>query len=105
MNIRLQMMATLWENTYRVIITGEKDEYVATVRAIVNIPLDPTMLPENAPTVDPQLLVLVEDFVFEAKDIIPFETSLAALLQERFKYQIPHVFFYYPSPEDVLQKS
>jgi len=71
----------------------------------VNVPLPPEMLPENAPQVEPQLLVLVEDFDFEADKIINFETTLSDLLREKFRYEIPHIFFYYPSPHDVLNQT
>ena len=63
------------------------------------------MLPENAPQVEPQLLVLVEDFDFEADKIINFETTLSDSIKRKFRYEIPHIFFYYPSPHDVLNQT
>ena len=60
---------------------------------------------KNAPQVEPQLLVLVEDFDFGADKIINFETTLSDLLREKFRYEIPHIFFYYPSPHDVLNQT
>ena len=90
MNMKLKMMATLWDNTYRVAIDDGQGKYIGTVRVVVNVPLPPEALPENAPQVEPQLLVLVEDF---------------DLLREKFRYEIPHIFFYYPSPQDVLNQT
>ena len=82
-NLFVKLMATLWENTYRAVVTDQNDQYVATARVIVNIPLSREVLPDNAPE---------------------FETILAAKVREKFNYEIMTVFFYYPSPEDVLNK-
>ena len=105
MNMKIKLMSTLWENTYRVAIEDGQQNYLGTVRVIVNIPIDESQLPSNAPKGDAQLIVLVEDFVFAPKDIINFESTLSALLRERFQYQIQPVFFFYPSPEDVLNQT
>ena len=105
MNMKLKMMATLWDNTYRVAIDDGQGKYIGTTRVVVNVPLPPELLPENAPQVEPQLLVLVEDFDFGADKIINFETTLSDLLREKFRYKIPHIFFYYPSPHDVLNQT
>ncbi len=105
MNMKIKLMSTLWENTYRVAIEDGQQNYLGTVRVIVNIPIDESQLPPNAPKADAQLIVLVEDFVFAPKDIINFESTLSALLRERFQYQIQPVFFFYPSPEDVLNQT
>ena len=105
MNMKLKMMATLWDNTYRVAIDDGQGKYIGTVRVVVNVPLPPEALPENAPQVEPQLLVLVEDFDFGADKIIYFEATLADLLREKFRYEIPHILFYYPSPQDVLNQT
>ena len=101
-NMKVKMMATLWDNTYRVAIDDGQGKYIGTARVVVNVPLPPEALPENAPQVEAQLLVLVEDFDFGADKIINFETTLANLLREKFRYEIHHIFFYYPSPQDVL---
>ena len=98
MNMKLKMMATLWDNTYRVAIDDGQGKYIGTARVVVNVPLPP-------PQVEAQLLVLVEDFDFGADKIINFETTLADLLREKFRYEIPHIFFYYPSPQDVLNQT
>lgn len=102
---RVQLLATLWENTYRAMVTNENDEYVATLRVIVNIPRDRSEVPDEAPEVPAQLLVLVEDAMIQSSDIIDFETSLSSVLNETFKKEIPQCFFFYPSPEDMLSKS
>ena len=65
------MMATLWDNTYRVAIDDGQGKYIGTARVVVNVPsTTQKALPENAPQVEAQLLVLVEDFDFGADKII-----------------------------------
>ena len=86
-NLFVKLMATLWENTYRIVINDQNDQYVATGRVV-----------------EPQLLVLVEDGDLDSNNLIEFETILAAKIREKFNYEIMTVFFYYPSPEDVLNK-
>lgn len=105
-NLTLQVFATLWENTYRVVAYNQNEEYTATARVIVTVPLSAENLPDDAPEVEPQLQVLVEDAGIDSKDIIQFETIFAAKLREKFQYNINTLFFFYPSPEDILnQKS
>lgn len=104
LNVELKMMATLWENTYRAIVNDEKGQYLATVRVVVNVPIERELLPDNAPEVDPQLFILVEDATIESKDIIDFETLMSAKLMDKFNYEIQHLFYFYPSPEDMLTK-
>ncbi len=106
MNIiyNVEIMATLWENTYRIMVTNNNEEYIATLRAIVSIPQDRADLPPTAPVVEPQLLVLVEDATISSEEIIQFETHLSSILTSKFKNEIPHIFFFYPSPEDMLKK-
>ena len=71
MNMKIKLMATLWENTYRVAIEDGQQQYLATVRVVVNTPLPEDVLPPNAPQVEPQLLALVEDFNFDGeKEIV-----------------------------------
>ena len=62
MNMKLKMMATLWDNTYRVAIDDGQGKYIGTARVVLNVPLPPEMLPENAPQVEPQLLVFGRRF-------------------------------------------
>ena len=105
LNLDIQLMATLWEHTYRAAIKDQNRNYVASVRIIVNVPLSPDRLPQNAPKADPQLFVLVEDAVMDSADIIQFETLLSVHIREKFKNEIDQIYFFYPSPEDVLNKT
>lgn len=103
-NLQVKLMKTLWENTYRAMVQDIEGTYVATVRLVVTVPLSPELRPADAPDVEPQLFVLVEDGAMQSADIIDFETTMAAILEEKFHYQIPRCFFFYPSPEDMLSK-
>lgn len=105
LNLSLQIMATLWENTYRVAVYDEKQTYVATARVIVSVPLQAEELPPEAPQVEPQLQVLMEDCLIDSNELIEFETIMAAKLREKFQYHINTMYFFYPSPEDTLNKS
>ena len=100
LNLDIQLMATLWEHTYRAAIKDQNGNYVASVRIIVNVPLSPDRLPQNAPKADPQLFVLMD-----SADIIQFETLLSVHIREKFKNEIDQIYFFYPSPEDVLNKT
>ena len=55
-NLFVKLMATLWENTYRAVVTDQNDQYVATARVIVNIPLSREVLPDNAPRSGPTVI-------------------------------------------------
>ena len=105
MNMKLKMMATLWDNTYRVAIDDGQGKYIATVRVVVNVPLPPEALPENAPQVEPQLLVLVEDFDFGADKIINFEATLADLLREKFRYEISSYLLLLSKPSRCVKSN
>ncbi len=100
--IKVELLATLWENTYRAMITDENGNYLATIRVIVNVPIDRNLLPDNAPEVPPQMFILVEDSVLASTQVIDFETALSSILITKFKKQIPQCYFFYPSPHDML---
>ena len=102
---RPELKRTLWNYTYRGNVFNDRDEYVATIRLILGIPLDKAETPANAPVVDPYITVLVEDALLEAKDIIDFETLLSPILlksvtSEDFKPR--QCFFFYASPAEAL---
>ena len=56
----IDLMRTLWENTYRGTVFDYKEQYVATIRLILSIPLDRSEVPENAPEVNPSVIVLID---------------------------------------------
>ncbi len=104
---QLDLMRTLWDRTYRATIFNERDEYVATIRIILGVPLPAEQIPDNAPEVHDYLTVLVEDTVIKPEDIIAFEESVSQTLIAKSTsdtFQPTHTLFFYPSPSEVLLK-
>ena len=60
----IDLMRTLWENTYRGTVFDYKEQYVATIRLILSIPLDRSEVPENAPKVNPSVLYSLKTLFF-----------------------------------------
>ena len=46
----IDLMRTLWENTYRGTVFDYKEQYVATIRLILSIPLDLSLIHISEPT-------------------------------------------------------
>ncbi len=104
----VNLKRTLWNHTYRGTVCNDREQYLATIRVILGIPLDRSEVPENAPTVYEYITVLVEDAELEAEQIIDFETTLAPILMKKISgpaFRPQHCFFFYPSPNDVLVKA
>ena len=105
---QVQMVRTLWQNTYRGKVTDETGEYVAIIRVILGIPLERSEVPENAPQVAPYLSVHIEEASLNsAEDVIPFETALSDLLLSRLRnddFLPEYCHFFYPSPTDMLNQ-
>lgn len=102
----IDFMRTLWENTYRGTIFDAMDNYVATIRMILGIPLDREQLPENAPEVAPLVTVLVEDTILTPKDVLDFETVISRVIIKKASSEYFHpdrCMFFYPSPADVFE--
>lgn len=100
---RIDLMRTLWENTYRGTIFNYKEEYVATVRLILSIPLDRSEVPENAPEVAPNVIVLVEDTILSPIEVIEFEQAMSKIIAKKVsnEYFYPdRIMYFYPSPEE-----
>ncbi len=100
---RIDLMRTLWENTYRGTIFNYKEEYVATVRLILSIPLDRNEVPENAPEVAPNVIVLIEDTILSPIDVIDFEQSMSKIIAKKVSNEYFHpdrIMYFYPSPEE-----
>lgn len=104
----VNLKRTLWNHTYRGTVCNDMDQYLATIRVILGIPMDRDQVPENAPTVYEYITVLVEDAALEAEQIIDFESTLAPILMKKISgpaFRPQHCFFFYPSPNDVLSKA
>jgi|GEM_PF-215237 len=88
---------------YRGTIFNYKEQYVATVRLIFSIPLDRSEVPENAPEVNPVIIVLVEDTTLSPLEIVDFEQAMTPILAKRLAseyFQPDRIMYFYPSPAD-----
>ena len=81
----IDLMRTLWENTYRGTVFDYKEQYVATIRLILSIPLDRSEVPENAPKVNPSVIVLIEDTILRLKS---WNLNKLCPRSSRKKYQV-----------------
>lgn len=100
---RIDLMRTLWENTYRGTIFDYKEQYVATVRLIFSIPLDRSEVPDNAPEVNPMIMVLVEDTILSPIEVVDFEQAMTPIIAKRVAtnyFQPDRIMYFYPSPTD-----
>lgn len=100
---RIDLMRTLWENTYRGTIFDYKEQYVATVRLIFSIPLDRSEVPDNAPEVNPVIIVLVEDTILSPRDVVDFEQAMTPILAKRLATNMfcpDRIMYFYPSPAE-----
>ena len=79
----IDLMKTLWENTFRGTIFDYKNQYIATVRIVFNIPLDRDLVPDNAPEVSPAIIVLVEDTIISPIDVVSFEQTITPILVKK----------------------
>ena len=99
----IDLMKTLWENTFRGTIFDYKNQYIATVRIVFNIPLDRDLVPDNAPEVSPAIIVLVEDTIISPIDVVSFEQTITPILVKKLTsryFQPDRVMFFYPSPAE-----
>ncbi len=100
---RIDLMRTLWENTYRGTIFDYKEQYVATVRLVFSIPLDRSEVPENAPEVNPMVIALVEDTTLSPIQVIDFEQAMTPILVKKLSseyFQPDRILYFYPSPAE-----
>ena len=102
-----KLSKTLYQNTYRCILNNENEEVIGHLRVVPGLPLDRSEVPENAPTVPPYLLVIVDDADINKDNLIDFEERASYALLKRFstEYFVPqHCQFYYPSPAFVFEQ-
>lgn len=99
----IDFMRTLWENTYRGTVFDCTNNYVATIRMVLGVPIDRDQLPENAPTVAPLVIVLVEDTILTPKDVLDFESVMSKIIIKKASSDYFHpdrCLFFYPSPAE-----
>ena len=97
----IDLMRTLWENTYRGTVFDYKEQYVATIRLILSIPLDRSEVPENAPKVNPSVIVLIEDTILSPLEVVEFEQIMSKIITKKVSseyFQPDRIMYFYPSP-------
>ena len=102
----IDLMRTLWENTYRGTVFDYKEQYVATIRLILSIPLDRSEVPENAPEVNPSVIVLIEDTILSPLEVVEFEQIMSKIITKKVSseyFQPDRIMYFYPSPSDVAE--
>ncbi len=102
----LHLSRTLWQNTYRCIITNEENEYIANILIILGIPLKRSEIPENAPEALPHLNVQVEEVLIDnVHDLLSFEGFIADSLLTKFQtehFSPEYCSFSYPGPSESI---
>ena len=99
----IDLMRTLWENAYRGTVFDYKEQYVATIRLILSIPLDRSEVPENAPEVNPSVIVLIEDTILSPLEVVEFEQIMSKIITKKVSseyFQPDRIMYFYPSPSD-----
>lgn len=102
---KVDLMRTLWENTYRGTVFNYEGKYTATIRLILGIPMDRDSVPDNAPQVQPYVTVLVEDTVLHPSEVLDFESVLSKIVIQRTSseyFRPDRCIFFYPSPADAV---
>ena len=99
----IDLMRTLWENIYRGTVFDYEEQYVATIRLILSIPLDRSEVPENAPKVNPSVIVLIEDTILSPLEVVEFEQIMSKIITKKVSseyFQPDRIMYFYPSPSD-----
>lgn len=97
----LRLQRTLYENFFRGILMDESGNCVGRLSIIPNIPLGRSQVPENAPYVQPNLIVVVDDADINKDNLIDFEERASYSILKRFSTEeiaFQQCLFYYPSP-------
>ena len=103
----LRLAKTLFENTYAAHVLNDNKDVLGKLRIVPSIPLDRSVLPENAPVVSPFLLVIVDDADINKDNLIDFEERVSYALLKRFSTEtvaFQHCQFYYPSPAFIFEQ-
>ena len=86
----LRLAKTLFENTYAAHVLNDNKDVIGKLRIVPSIPLDRSVLPENAPVVSPFLLVIVDDADINKDNLIDFEERVSYALLKRFSTETVH---------------
>ena len=98
--LRVRLARTLFNNFYRARIQDNQGEDVGMLLIVPALPLDRSVLPENAPNAEPYLLVIVEKGDFNKDTVIEFEECISRIILDKFTTEtMPFSYceFYYMS--------
>ena len=103
-----KLVRTLYDNYYgTAILNPETQEPVGTLNVVPNLPVDRSMLPEDAPVVNPYLIAIVNAVEgLNKANVVNFEATAGAYLKQRLSrpgFEFEDVEFFYPSPAFVFE--
>lgn len=81
----LKLSRTLYNDTFRAQLLDENQQVIGHLRIVPGVPLDRSLVPEDAPSVPAYLLVIVDDADINKDNLIDFE--------ERASYALLKTFF------------
>ena len=94
----LKLSRTLYNDTFRAQLLDENQQVIGHLRIVPGVPLDRSLVPEDAPSVPAYLLVIVDDADINKDNLIDFEERASYALLKRFSTEaisFQHCQFYY----------
>ena len=104
----LNLSRTLYNDTFRAQLLDENQQVIGHLRIVPGVPLDRSLVPEDAPSVPAYLLVIVDDADINKDNLIDFEERASYALLKRFSTEaisFQHCQFYYPSPAFIFEQA
>ena len=104
----LKLSRTLYNDTFRAQLLDENQQVIGHLRIVPGVPLDRSLVPEDAPSVPAYLLVIVDDADINKDNLIDFEERASYALLKRFSTEaisFQHCQFYYPSPAFIFEQA
>ena len=80
----LKLSRTLYNDTFRAQLLDENQQVIGHLRIVPGVPLDRSLVPEDAPSVPAYLLVIVDDADINKDNLIDFEERASYALLKRF---------------------
>ena len=68
----LKLSRTLYNDTFRAQLLDENQQVIGHLRIVPGVPLDRSLVPEDAPSVPAYLLVIVDDADINKDNLIDF---------------------------------
>ena len=104
----LKLSRTLYNDTFRAQLLDENQQVIGHLRIVPGVPLDRSLVPEDAPGVPAYLLVIVDDADINKDNLIDFEERASYALLKRFSTEaisFQHCQSYYPSPAFIFEQA